>query len=103
MFGMTDSAIYSLVSNRGIPKKSLGGSRALYSRKHIYAAKHAGIDFKKEYYKAEEVMLLMGINRNQLHNRLRRRNIRRLTVNRTLWINKKDFNETYGDLEQDGI
>lgn len=45
----------------------------------------------------------MGINRNQLHNRLRRRNIRRLTVNRTLWINKKDFNETYGDLEQDGI
>lgn len=99
MFEMTDSAIYSLVSERGIPKKPHIGSTVLYSRRHIYEAKHVGVDFKKEYYRAEEVMTLMGINRNQLHNRLRSRNIRRLTVNRILWINKKDFNEAYGDLE----
>ena len=96
---MTDSAIYSLVSERAIPKKPHIGSTVLYSRKHIYEAKHVGIDFKKEYYKAEEVMELMGLNRKQLHNRLRGHNIRRLTVKRTLWINKADFIATYGDLE----
>ena len=99
MFSMTDSAIYSLVSERGIPRKPHVGSTVLYSRKHIYEAKHVGIDFKEEYYTSYEVMALMGINRNQLHNRLRKYNIRRLTVNRTLWINKEDFNRFYGDME----
>ena len=99
MFSMTDSAIYSLVSERAIPKKPHIGSSVLYSRKHVYEAKHVGIDFKKEYYKAEEVMELMGLSRKQLHNRLRGHNIRRLTVKRTLWINKADFIAAYGDLE----
>ena len=99
MFSMTDSAIYSLVSERAIPKKPHVGSTVLYSRKHIYEAKHVGIDFKKEYYKAEELMDLMGLTRKQLHNRLRGHNIRRLTVKRTLWINKADFIAVYGDLE----
>ena len=96
---MTDSAIYSLVSERGIPRKPHVGSTVLYSRKHIYEAKHVGIDFKEEYYTSYEVMALIGINRNQLHNRLRKYNIRRLTVNRTLWINKEDFKRFYGDIE----
>lgn len=77
---MTDSAIYSLVSERAIPKKPHIGSSVLYSRKHVYEAKHVGIDLKKEYYKAEEVMELMGLSRKQLHNRLRGHNTRRLTV-----------------------
>ena len=96
---MTDSTINTQESERPIPKKPHKGSTVLYSRKHIYEAKHVGIDFKKEYYKAEEVMELMGLNRKQLHNRLRGHNIRRLTVKRTLWINKADFIATYGDLE----
>lgn len=99
MFSMTDSAIYSLVSERSIPKKPHIGSTVLYSRKHIYEAKHFGVDFKKEYYRAEDMMELMGLSRNQLHNRLRGQKIRRITVKRTLWINKADFVAAYGELE----
>lgn len=99
MFSMTDGAIYCLVNEKGIPSKQNKGGTALYSRKHIYEAKHVGVDFKKDYYTAEKVMELMGLSRKQLHNRLRGQNIRRITVKRVLWINKADFIAAYGDLE----
>lgn len=99
MFSMSECAVYTLVSDKGIPRKTDKGCTVLYSRQHVYEAKHVGIDFEKDYYTAEYIMQKMGINRCQLHNRLKRGKIPRITVNRTLWIKKSEFIAVCGRFE----
>ena len=76
-YGMTLSAIYTLVSKEGIPKKKQG-NYVMYSKYHFDLAKGATVPKAPEYYTYPEAMEKYGLTRNQLHHYLKYHNITRV-------------------------
>ena len=76
-YGMTLSAIYTLVSKEGIPKKK-HGNYVMYSKYHFDLAKGATAPKEPEYYTYPEAMEKYGLTRDQLHHYLKYHNITRM-------------------------
>ncbi|WP_290453003.1 helix-turn-helix domain-containing protein [Duncaniella muris] len=76
-YGMTLSAIYTLVSKEGIPKKKQG-NYVMYSKYHFDLAKGATVPKAPEYYTYPEAMEKYGLTRDQLHHYLKYHNITRV-------------------------
>lgn len=76
-YGMTLSAIYTLVSKEGIPKKKQG-NYVMYSKYHFDLAKGTTAPKEPEYYTYPEAMEKYGLTRDQLHHYLKYHNITRV-------------------------
>ncbi len=76
-YGMTLSAIYTLVSKEGIPKKKQG-NYVMYSKYHFDLAKGIAAPKGPEYYTYPEAMEKYGLTRDQLHHYLKYHNITRV-------------------------
>ena len=76
-YGMTLSAIYTLVSKEGIPKKK-HGNYVMYSKYHFDLAKGTTAPKAPEYYTYPEAMEKYGLTRDQLHHYLKYHNITRV-------------------------
>ena len=76
-YGMTLSAIYTLVSKEGIPKKK-HGNYVMYSKYHFDLAKGTIAPKEPEYYTYPEAMEKYGLTRDQLHHYLKYHNITRV-------------------------
>lgn len=76
-YGMTLSAIYTLVSKEGIPKKK-HGNYVMYSKYHFDLAKGTTAPKEPEYYTYPEAMEKYGLTRDQLHHYLKYHNITRV-------------------------
>ena len=76
-YGMTLSAIYTLVSKEGIPKKK-HGNYVIYSKYHFDLAKGTTAPKAPEYYTYPEAMEKYGLTRDQLHHYLKYHNITRV-------------------------
>lgn len=89
-YGMTKNAVYSMVYDNAVPKKKQSG-QTYYSKEHIDKLKGNIDEIAKTHYTPEEVMEKYGLNRTQLHNRLKRNNIKRFMLQGHLWISKESF------------
>ena len=76
-YGMTLSAIYTLVSKEEIPKKK-HGNYVMYSKYHFDLAKGTTAPKAPEYYTYPEAMEKYGLTRDQLHHYLKYHNITRV-------------------------
>ena len=76
-YGMTLSAIYTLVSKEEIPKKK-HGNYVMYSKYHFDLAKGTTAPKEPEYYTYPEAMEKYGLTRDQLHHYLKYHNITRV-------------------------
>ena len=74
-YGMT--AIYTLVSKEGIPKKEQG-NYVMYSKYHFDLAKGQVAPKEPEYYTYPEAMAKYNLTRDQLHHYLKYHNITRV-------------------------
>lgn len=75
-YGMTVSAIYTLVSKECIPKKKLG-NYVMYSKYHFDLAKGQTVPKEPEYYTDPDAMAKYNLTRDQLHHYLKYHNITR--------------------------
>lgn len=91
-FGMTLSAIYSLVSKEGIPKMKVG-IEARYSKKHFDIAKGIAEPDEPTTYTYAEAMEKYGLTRDQLHHYLKYHNITRTKKGKYTYISRKELDD----------
>lgn len=86
-FGMTLTAVYNYISDKGIPKKKEHG-KTFYSKKHIDVAKGVTEMETPQFYTTVEAMKKFGITRDQLDHYLRTYKIPRVKEGRYIKIDK---------------
>ena len=96
-YGMTLSAIYTLVSKEGIPKKKQG-NYVMYSKYHFDLAKGATTPKEPEYYTYPEAMAKYGLTRDQLHHYLKYHNITRVKKGKKINMEFKRNNQLYKNI-----
>lgn len=89
-FGMTSSAVYSLVYTYKIPKKKVR-NEVFYSKRHVDAAKGLAVPAEPEYYTSAEAMERYGLTRDQLYHYLKWHKIPKVQEGRYLKISKKEL------------
>ncbi len=97
-YGMTLSAIYTLVSKEGIPKKKQG-NYVMYSKYHFDLAKGATALKEPEYYTYPEAMEKYGLTRDQLHHYLKYHNINRVKKGKYTLILRSKLDSLLGSPE----
>lgn len=97
-YGMTLSAIYTLVSKEGIPKKKQGNF-VMYSKYHFDLAKGATTPKEPEYYTYPEAMAKYGLTRDQLHHYLKYHNITRVKKGKYTHILRSELDSLLGSPE----
>ena len=95
---MTLSAIYTLVSKEGIPKKKQG-NYVMYSKYHFDLAKGVTAPKEPEYYTYPEAMEKYGLTRDQLHHYLKYHNITRVKKGKYTLILRSELDSLLGSPE----
>lgn len=91
-FGMTLSAIYSLVSKEGIPKIKVG-IEARYSKKHFDIAKGIAEPETPKEYSIAEAMEKYGMTRDQLYHYVKTYKIPRTKRGKYTYISRKELDD----------
>ena len=91
-FGMTLSAIYSLVSKEGIPKIKVG-IEARYSKKHFDIAKGIAEPEPPKEYSMAEAMEKYGMTRDQLYHYVKTYKIPRTKRGKYTYISRKELDD----------
>lgn len=97
-YGMTLSAIYTLVSKEGIPKKKQG-NYVMYSKYHFDLAKGQVAPKEPEYYTYPEAMAKYNLTRDQLHHYLKYHNITREKKGKYTLILRSELDSLLGSPE----
>lgn len=93
-FGMTLSAIYTLVSKNAIPKKK-EGIMVSYSKKHFDIAKGVAQPEEPQYYTIAEAMAKFNLTRDQLYHYTKYHNIPRVKVGKYTKISKPELDKIF--------
>lgn len=93
-FGMTSSAVYSLVYTYKIPKKK-NRNEVFYSKRHVDAAKGLAAPAEPEYYTSAEAMERYGLTRDQLYHYLKWHKIPKVQEGRYLKISRKELDALF--------
>lgn len=97
-YGMTLSAIYTLVSKEGIPKKKQG-NYVMYSKYHFDLAKGQTSPKEPEYFTYPEAMAKYNLTRDQLHHYLKYHNITREKKGKYTLILRSELDSLLGSPE----
>lgn len=97
-YGMTLSAIYTLVSKEGIPKKKQG-NYVMYSKYHFDLAKGQVAPKEPEFYTYPEAMAKYNLTRDQLHHYLKYHNITREKKGKYALILRSELDSLLGSPE----
>ena len=89
-YSMTKSAVYSMASENHVPK-CVKGNSTLYSREHVDRLRSSPDWLERDYYTSRDIYEKYRLSSNQIYNRLKRNNIRRITVRGVMWVNREDF------------
>ena len=89
-YGMTLSAIYSLMSKIGIPKRK-EGSKVYYSRYHFDVAKGAKSAEDVEFISVAEAMEKYSLTRDQLYHYVKTYKITKLRCGKYVKLNAKEL------------
>lgn len=92
-YGMTLSAIYSLVSKERIPKKKVG-CKARYSKWHFDKAKGVAVN-EPDTYTMQEAMAKYGMTRDQLYHYIKTYGINKVKVGRIIKISKQELDNLF--------
>ena len=93
-YGMTLSAIYSLVSKIGIPKRK-EGSKVYYSKYHFDVAKGAKSAEDVEFISVADAMEKYLLTRDQLYHYVKRYKITKLRCGKHVKLNAKELAELF--------
>ena len=93
-YGMTLSAIYSLVSKIGIPKRK-EGSKVYYSKYHFDVAKGAKSAEDVEFISVAEAMEKYSLTRDQLYHYVKTYKITKLRCGKYVKLNAKELAELF--------
>lgn len=91
---MTLSAINTLASKDGIPKRK-EGKRVCYSKKHFEIAKGISLPDEPQYYMVAEAMEKFNLTRDQLYNCVKYHNIPRVKVCKYTKISKPELDKIF--------
>lgn len=92
-YGMTLSAIYTLVSKENIPKKKVG-CEAKYSKWHFDKAKGVAVD-EPDTYTMQEAMAKYSMTRDQLYHYIKTYGISKVKVGRIIKISKQELDNLF--------
>ena len=92
-YGMTLSAIYSLMSKERIPKKKVG-CEARYSKWHFDKAKGVAVD-ESGTYTMREAMAKYGMTRDKLYHYIKTYAISMVKVGRIIKISKQELDNLF--------
>lgn len=92
-YGMTLSAIYSLVSKERIPKKKVG-CEARYSKWHFDKAKGVAVD-EPDTYTMQEAMAKYRMTRDQLYHYIKTYGISKVKFGRIIKISKQELDNLF--------
>lgn len=93
-FGMTLSAIYTLVSAKAIPKRK-EGKQVYYSKKHFDIAKGIAQPEEPQYYTVAEAMEKFKLTRDQLYHYAKYHNIPKVKKGKYTFISKPDLDKLF--------
>ena len=93
-YGMTLSAIYTLVSKEGIPKKKQG-NYVMYSKYHFDVAKGAKSAEDVEFISVADAMEKYLLTRDQLYHYVKRYKITKLRCGKHVKLNAKELAELF--------
>lgn len=93
-YGMTLSAIYSLVSKVGIPKRK-EGSKVYYSKYHFDVAKGTKSAEDVEFISVADAMEKYSLTRDQLYHYVKTYKITKLRCGRFVKLNAKELAELF--------
>ena len=93
-YGMTLSAIYSLVSKIGIPKRK-EGSKVYYSKYHFDVAKGAKSAEDVEFISVADAMEKYSLTRDQLYHYVKTYKITKLRCGKYVKLNAKELAELF--------
>ena len=93
-YGMTLSAIYSLVSKIGIPKRK-EGSKVYYSKYHFDVAKGAKSAEDIEFISVADAMEKYSLTRDQLYHYVKTYKITKLRCGKYVKLNVKELSELF--------
>ncbi len=91
-YGMTLSAIYSLVSKIGIPKRK-EGPKVYYSKYHFDVAKGAKSVEDVEFISVADAMEKYSLTRDQLYHYVKTYKITKLRCSKYVKLNAKELDE----------
>ncbi len=89
-YGMTLSAIYSLVSKIGIPKRK-DGNKVFYSKYHFDVAKGAASKEDVEFISVADAMVKYSLTRDQLYHYVKTYKITKLRCGKYVKLNTKEL------------
>lgn len=89
-YNLTDSAIYSFISENKIPKKKVGRN-VLYSKYDFDIAKGYITPTEEEYYTVQEATEKYNLTRDALYNYIKYHNITKIKEGRYLKISKTEL------------
>lgn len=89
-YGMTLSAIYSLVSKIGIPKRK-DGNKVFYSKYHFDVAKGAASKEDVEFISVADAMVKYSLTRDQLYHYVKTYKITKLRCGKYVKLNAKEL------------
>ena len=89
-YSLTDSAIYSFISENKIPKKKIGRN-VLYSKYHFEIAKGYITPIKEEYYTVQEAIEKYNVTRDALYNYIKYHNITKIKEGRYIKVSKTEL------------
>lgn len=87
---MTLSAIYSLVSKIGIPKRK-DGNKVFYSKYHFDVAKGAASKEDVEFISVADAMVKYSLTRDQLYHYVKTYKITKLRCGKYVKLNTKEL------------
>lgn len=93
-YGMTLSAIYSLVSKVGIPKRK-EGPKVYYSKYHFDVAKGAKSTEDVEFISVADAMEKYSLTRDQLYHYVKTYKITKLRCGKYVKLNAKELDELF--------
>lgn len=89
-YDMEMPAVYNMVHDHDIPRRHYKNSM-LYSKVHVDRLRAVPDDIKENYVTVKDLMEQYHFTHSQIHNRLKRHNITRKVIVRTLWVNRHEF------------
>lgn len=93
-YDMTLSAIYSLVSKIGIPKKKEAG-QTFYSKYHFDVAKGAASKEDEQYISVAEAMEIYNVTRDQLYHYVKTYKITRIKCGKYVKLSAKELADIF--------
>ena len=95
-FNMTQTAVYSFVHERNIPKKKVK-REVYYSKKHVDIAKGIAEPEKVEYYTIPEAMDKFHMTRDQLYYYVKTFNVPKVKEGKFTKIAKKELDKVFSE------